>query len=63
MIRRRMMFVVMTHNSAVDIVKIITMMTIIDFLFRERAMFAVEQSLYKPMLMLHLIWYEAAGQR
>ncbi len=41
-IRRRTIFVVMTNNSAALIVKIITKMTIITFLFREQAMFAVD---------------------
>ena len=59
MIRRRTMFVVMANNSAAVIVKIITIMTRINLLFRERAMFAVEQSLQEPMLMLNLFWYEA----
>ena len=57
------MFVVMTNISATVIVRIITIMTIIDFMFRERSMFAVEQSLQEPMLMLNLFWYEAARQR
>jgi hypothetical protein len=56
------MFVVMTNISATVIVRIITIMTIIDFMFRERSMFAVEQSLQEPMLMLNLFWYEAARQ-
>ena len=51
MIRRRTLFVLMTNNSAAVIVRIITIMTIFDFLFRERAMFAVEQSLQETMLM------------
>ncbi len=55
------MFIEMTNNSAAVIVKkIITIMTIIDFLFREHAMFAIEQLLQEPMLMLNLFWYETA---
>jgi hypothetical protein len=50
MIRRRTKFVVMTNNCAAVIVKIITIMTMINFLFRERVMLAVEQLLQEPML-------------
>ena len=50
MIRRRTKFVVMTNNCAAVIVKIIAIMTMINFLFRERVMLAVEQLLQEPML-------------
>jgi hypothetical protein len=45
-----MFVVIMTNNSHCQHHSI---MTIINFLFRERAMFAVEQSLREPMLKLN----------